>query len=317
MFTMLLIKSMKHATILLFAVLFAGCSRNEGLDLKFKAIYTSEPAIEKSSSLKSGTGQTAATGDYTQFGDFLGSITPAKVTAAFNTIRFVDRKDSEPGMPTMLEIIGVNWPFDDPRRFADFTNGNTLEVVPEIYGNVDTDGWFVDNDIRMKYLFILPQEFVLEIDLPENISESNFGSYQGVYFDKQGNKLKCGIEFLLYHVVNEGYDIKNGIYLRGFVFGETETSYIVRQNNIPTGDVAELITQAQPHSVVRSSRYVSPVLYPPDKGETKIITTTISFDSEDIIQHYAGADNTPNTWDDILVFVPNFWERFSVVVEQN
>ena len=71
MFTMLLIKSMKHAAILLFAVLIAGCSRNEGLDLKFKAIYTSETAMEKSSPLKSSTGRTAATGDYTQFGDYL------------------------------------------------------------------------------------------------------------------------------------------------------------------------------------------------------------------------------------------------------
>ena len=317
MFNLLLITPMKHPTILLFVVLFAGCSRNEGLDLRFKAIYTSEPAMEKSSSLKSGTGQTTATGDYTQFGDFLGSITPEKVTAAFNTIRFVDRKETEPGMPTMLEIIGVNWPYDDPRRFADFTNGNTLEVVPEIYGNVDTDGWFVDNNIRMKYLFILPQEFVLEIDLPDQLSGSVFGSYQGVYYDKQGDKLKCGLEFPLYHIENEGYDIRHGIYLRGFVFGETETTYIVRQNNIPVGDVAELITQAGPHSVVRSSRYVSPVLYPPERGETKFITTTISFDPENILQYYAGADNIPNTWDDILVFVPNFWERFSVIVEQN
>ena len=308
---------MKHSFILCLIIFLTGCSRNEGLDLKFRTVYTSGAAINKSSPFKNSMGPVALTGDYTLFGDFLGSITPAKVTATFNTIRFIDRKKTDPGVQTMLEITGVNWPFDDPRRFADFTNGNTVEVVPEIYGNVDTDGWFVDDNIRMRYLFILPQEFVLEIDLPESLSESNFGSYQGVYFDKQGNKLKCGIEFLLYHVVNEGYDIKNGIYLRGFVFGETETSYIVRQNNIPTGDVAELITQAQPHSVVRSSRYVSPVLYPPDKGETKIITTTISFDSEDIIQHYAGADNTPNTWDDILVFVPNFWERFNVVVEQN
>jgi hypothetical protein len=251
-----------------------------------------------------------------QFGDFLGMISPVKVTAKFNTIRFIDRKINDEGMQTMLDIISVNWPFDDERRFADFSNGNEIEVTPEIYGNVSNNGWFADKNIKLKYLLILPQEFNLEFTVPEQFTD-NLTTYHNVYFEKNGTSIKCGIDFLLFHIKNEGYDIVHGIGLNGFVFGETDTTYIVRQDNIPNGDATELISQAQPHSVVRSSNYVSPILSPPIEGKTKIITTTISFNTENIIQHYAGSDNIPYTWDDIFVFEPKFWERFSVVINQN
>ena len=306
---------MKNIILFLVIALLAGCEKKEGLDLKMRTVYTSIPDDGKKSATNSMT-YYSTTEYYTQFGDFVGAITPLSVKARFNTIRFIDRLNTDHGMQTMLEIIGVNWPFDDVRRLADFTNGNTLEVEPEIYGNVDTDGWFVDENIRLKYLFILPQEFTLEFAIPDLLT-NNFPIHPNVYSERNGNTIKCGIDFLLYPVQDNAYDIVHGISLNGFVFGETDITYLVRQDNIPDGDVAELITQAQPHTVVRSSRYVSPTLIPPSRGETKIITTTISFDSKNIIQQYAGADNIPNTWDDRIVFVPKFWERFNVVIEQN
>lgn len=306
---------MKNIILFLVITLLAGCEKKEGLDLKIRTVYTSIPDDSKKSA-KSSKIDYSTTEYYTQFGDFVGAITPLKVKAKFNTIRFIDRLNTEPGMQTMLEIIGVNWPFDDERRLADFTNGNTLEVVPEIYGNVDTDGWFVDENIQLKYLLILPQEFTLEFAIPDQLA-NNFLIPQGVYSEKNGNIIKCGIDFLLSPVQDNAYDIIHGISLNGFIFGETDNTYLVRQDNIPIGDVAELITQAGPHSVVRSSHYISPTLTPPAKGETKIITATISFDSKNIIQQYAGTDNIPNTWDDRIVFAPKFWERFKVVIEQN
>jgi len=300
--------------ILIISTLF-GCNKESGLDIKFRTIYTSMPNNGKNSE-KSSLVSNSTMEHYTQFGDFLGTISPDKVKAEFNSIRFIDRKNTEEGMQTMLEIIGVNWPSDDERRFADFTNGSEIEVVPEMFGNVGKDGWFVDKNIKLKYLLILPKNFNLEFTVPDQLTD-NLTTYSGVYFEKNENLIKCGIDFLLYHIKNEGYNFEHGIGLKGFVFGETDTSYIVRQDNIPNGDVTELISQAQPHSVVRSSKYVSPILSPPAEGATKIITTTISFNSENIIQHYAGSDNKPYTWDDIFVFEPKFWERFSVVINQN
>jgi hypothetical protein len=299
-------------------ILLMGCDKfgSDGLELKFRAIYTSEPNTGKQSA-QGVPEKDAATDYYTQFGDFLGTLSPGKVTAQFNTIRFIDRKNTEPGMQTLLEIIGVNWPFDDERRFADFTNGNTIEFTPEIYGNVDNDGWFVDENIRLKYLLILPQEFLFEFDLPEAFTEVFLGTYPAGPFERVGNTIKSNADFFLFRLTDEGCDYEHGIKLNGFVFGETDTSYIVCQNNIAPDDVSELITQAQPHCVVRSDNYVSPVLTPPRQGEPKIITASVSFHSADIIQHYAGYDNIANTSDDVFIFEPNFWERFSVTIEQN
>lgn len=305
---------MKNIISLVVIIILAGCSKKEGLDLQFKTIYKSVPGSSKNAFQS--TNQNSKTGYYTEYGDFLRTITPDKVTAKFNTIRFIDRKSTDAGMQTMLEIIGVNWPFDDERRFADFTKGNEIEVTPEIYGNVSNDGWFVDKNIRLKYLFILPQEFILEFKVPDEFT-NHLTAYHSCFFEKNGNTIKCDLDFLLLYDKDKGYENGRGIGIRGFVFGETDHSYIVLQDNIPSGDVIELISQAQPFSVVRSHKYTSPTLYPPADGETKIITTTISFDSNDIIQHYAGYDNIPCTWDDIFVFVPKFWERFNVVIEQN
>ncbi|MFN7302291.1 MAG: hypothetical protein ACK5U7_12530, partial [Bacteroidota bacterium] len=53
----------------------------------------------------------------------------------------------------------------------------------------------------------------------------------------------------------------------------------------------------------------------PDAGETATLFSTMVFDTENLIQLYAGADNTPYTADDIMVYAPNFWERIKVKLE--
>ncbi len=77
-----------------------------------------------------------------------------------------------------------------------------------------------------------------------------------------------------------------------------------------------LIRQAQTHSAVRSGQYISPILSLPAMGETKINKTTISFNPQDIIQHYAGFDYFQNTWNDIFVYESILWKRFNFVIEQ-
>ena len=303
---------MKNTFLFLIIIFLSGCGK-EGLDLKFRTIYTSN-SDKKENSRKSSMSSDITQNYYTQFGDFVGSITPKKVTAKFNTIRYIDRKNTEPGMQTMLEIIGVNWPFDDERRLADFTNGNTIEVVPEIYGNVGTDGWFVDGNITLKYLAIIPQSFNFEYDLPNQFTGI---SIELANNEREGNTIKCDMHYLLYRIKTEKFDYEHGIFFNGFIFGETDSSYMVSQNNIPEGDITEFINMAQPHCVARSGNYISPVLTPPDDGQTKLVTTTVSFDSENIIHHYAGYDNLPYTMDDVFVLQPKFWERFNVVIEQN
>ena len=307
---------MKHTLLFLTIILLVGC-RKEGLDVKFRTIYTSSG--ENSGLKKSSMTQRATQADYTEFGDLVGTITPNNVTAKFYSIRYIDKATSNDGMQTMVELISVNWPEDDNRRFADFTNGNSVEMIPEMWGNIDNDGWFVDDNIVLRYLGIFPQHFTFEFELPVQYENNPLDLWSVIpnIVKRDGNIITCEIHYFLQHIQNEGFNYVNGKQLKGFVFGETDSTYIVGQDNIPVGDVTELISLAQPHCVARSGNYVCPVLTPPANDESKIITTTISFDSKDIIQQYAGFDNLPYTVDDIFVLQRNFWERFSIVVNQN
>lgn len=217
-------------------------------------------------------------------------------------------------MQTMLEILGVNWPFEDERRFADFTNGSSIEVIPQIYGNVDNDGWFVDENIPLKYLAIIPQSFQFELQLPEQFAGVTLMDRN---CEQIGTTFSSDMHYFLFRLTHSGLDYEHGIWLNGFIFGEADSFYIVSQNNIPQGDVTEFISIVFPHCVARSNNIISTVLTPPARNQTKSVTTSIRFDSENLIQHYCGWDNQPFTNDDVLVFEPRFWDRFKVVVDQN
>ena len=306
---------MKPAILFLTILLLGGCGK-EGLDVRFRTVY--ESSAENYGQKKSSMTPKTAMSDYTGFGDFVGTITPGKVTAKFHSIRFIDRVVSNGGMQTMVELISVNWAEDDNRRFADFTNGNSVEMIPEMWGNIDNDGWFAEDNISLKYLGIFPQNFTFEFELPGQYTNNSLDLHSLLpdIVRRDGNIITCEVHFFLQHIKNEGFNYENGIQLNGFVFGKTDSTYIVRQDNIPVGDVSELIRMAQPHCVARSGNYVCPVLTPPANGGSKIITTTISFDSRNIIQQYAGFDNVPYTADDVFVLQRKFWERFSIAIDQ-
>ncbi len=55
----------------------------------------------------------------------------------------------------------------------------------------------------------------------------------------------------------------------------------------------------------------------PLEGETVLMNGVLSFDTNGLIQVYAGADNIPFTSDDIFVYAPKFWERIYSKLEIN
>lgn len=306
---------MKNTCIILIIMLLFGCNK-EGLDVTFRTIYSSSISMHNVKNVK--VIQKSYPESFYQLGDLVQTITPTKVTAKINTIRYVDRKLTDDGIQTMVELISVNWPIDDARRFADFTNGNTVEVIPQMWGNIDNDGWFVEDNIHLQYLSILPDQFTFEFEYPANLPMYPAYDLPSNALNRNGNTVTCDMHYLLYRVKNKAYDYGNGIFLKGFVFGGTDSTYITTQAQADSAnDVFDLVSMSQPHSVARSGNYISPLLTPPPKGESKIITTYVSFNSNNIIQHYAGYDNISYTDDDVFVLEPNFWDRFTVVIEQN
>ncbi len=53
----------------------------------------------------------------------------------------------------------------------------------------------------------------------------------------------------------------------------------------------------------------------PDDGETIEMFSTISFNTENLIQVYERPDNTPYTQDDWFIYAPDYWERINVTLE--
>ncbi len=55
----------------------------------------------------------------------------------------------------------------------------------------------------------------------------------------------------------------------------------------------------------------------PLSGETVVMNGVLSFDTNGLIQVYAGPDNIPYTNDDVFVYAPKFWERINSRLDIN
>ncbi len=308
----------KYFYLIVFVLALTACGK-DGLDLKFRTVYKNASS-NNSQNLKNAPFIKSSGAAIRQFGNFVGTLTPTNVTAKFTTIRYSNGDDS---WPTVVDVVNGNWTQDDPRRFADFTNGNSVEVTPDIFGNVGKDGWFAEGNVVLKYLGIFQEYMLFEFNLPEQYNsvqlQMNHFPDQGIGLpegftdlaERNGNKMKCLSYYFLQHEYSGAANSPGN-----YIFGGTDSCYLVSANNIPSWEKCDLINMAGGGYVARSNIYVTPVLTPPD-GSTKIVTTTISFDSQNLIQIYSGHDNIPYTSDDIFTFPPKFWERFSITLEQN
>ena len=310
---------------MLLLVITTGC--NEGINVKFRTVY--KKTTVNHVAVKMNVLPAKNSGSFTRFGTFMRTITPTKVTATFMMLKFED-SDFDESLGTTVELIDNHIPIEDPQRFADFTNGTAVDLNPVMYGNISPDGWFVKKDVVLKYLGIFPRTFVFEFTLPEQYNSveilndhstyenypptNGFGFPSGFndFTTRNGNTLTCISQFFLQHEYLGASNSPNA-----FIFGGTDSCYLVKSNKKPEWEKCGMIQITEQNYVARSGNYITPTLTPPIPGTTKIITTTISFDSNDIIEVYAGKDNIPYTFDDIFAFPPKFWERFKIEITQN
>jgi hypothetical protein len=104
-----------------------------------------------------------------------------------------------------------------------------------------------------------------------------------------------------------------------FFFGNTDSTFVVNPNGemIPTGVDNPMTTSPLNSLIIRSAQYTNMIYNAPLPGETVVMNGVLSFDTEGLIQVYAGVDNIAYTSDDILVYAPKFWERISSSLEVN
>lgn len=101
-----------------------------------------------------------------------------------------------------------------------------------------------------------------------------------------------------------------------YVFGNTDSTFIYNKegNTIPASEHWPFGGSTKT-PIKRSNKYVARTVALPAGGETIEMASTLRFDTQNLIQIYAGQDNILYTSDDIFPYAPNYWESLNVKLE--
>jgi hypothetical protein len=315
---------MKKIIYLLVILSFVlGCKENKnGTNgtIRYNISYTNSAKKLKTGNNDSNLKYTSGDSDslYTQFGDYITSLTPNKFTAKFQTIRFSDGKNNNID-GHLLELVNNNAAPNAPERFADFSNNSTVNVIPILYGtDLNNAGSFTSDEINFIYFYFFLSHFYQEAALPIQYNGINLSQFNNFYSDDSLGGMQYNSDSVIinnvlkvkhYALINDMFPDCNGC-PRLFVFGNTNSTYIsYTEGNNPIWNMG--------NPVIRSNAYTAFTLYRPQEGETLNLNTIMSFNCTNLIQIYAGNDNIPYTSDDVFVYAPNFWERLSLQVVIN
>lgn len=302
--------------------MITGCEKKGG-KLQLVMTYNTDQVNKNSDQGLKSTPELTNT-HYSQFGDYITSITPSRFIGKFLHIRLSNwDENQEPGDELNIDFFDNNIEMANSLRLADFSNNSSVNFEP--------DEITVRNNTELNYFIAICLFFYQELELPqpyENFTgndlkflnfdggfNNNFDG-QSIGVEKTGTHLKASHEDFLAPIFNTGWSGFYGNYPVGahsYVFGKTDTTYIFksdlqhqRTNDNPMG---------QNGYIVRSNKFNPVSISAISEGETKTIHGKMSFNTSDLIQIYAGQDNIQYTSDDIFVYAPNFWERISIKLE--
>ena len=302
----------KPLYIFLFVLILASCRKEVGM-VHYKIKFTtSEIDVNNTKSLKS---TKSVSGDlYPDFGTYITSLTPTLFTVKIWTIGYCDTlMVQNSNSAQLLQYIDQNpdhLPMDDPSRFVDFSNNITVSFNnPVVFGRL-RDGILEDKSIDFKYFFFMPYYLYQEIPLP--------AEYEGVPLNSwlqqdnavvENNILKTKHSPLIRPI----FPNQPPTFETYFYFGNTDSTFVVNPDHeeVLTSVDNPVIFPSTRALIIRSNRYVSTTYHAPDAGETLTMNGIVSFNTTNLIQVYAGADNIPYTMDDVFVYAPEFWERVS------
>lgn len=304
------------------AVIFmTGCSKNEGGKLVCNMTYN----LSNENHADTRTKAYSTNDRYTQFGDYITSVTPDKFLIKFLSLKLCSTWNNQNNNLEIIDNNKLDW--TSTNRIADFSDNSTVSIA--IDGKVSTD-------LEMIYLVSIPMFYYQEFELPQQ--------YSRFTIDLAGpNNLACltfGGNNIDYPAANDGIGgIKEGCIVKGsnnpfmspifdehwtdkiidgfpgnlpewpktIVLGNTDSTFIYSSTGTSVDD--PLGTGG---NIIRSNKFNSITIKAIPEGETRIIYGIMTFDITDLIQIYAGKDNIPYTYDDVFVYAPRFWERISV-----
>jgi len=299
----------KIAYLILAIVLLSSCKKDAGIVI-YKINFTTNRIAQKmSKSLPTDS-------VYQEFGDYITSLTPTKFIAQIWTIGYIDTV-MVPGTNTAQVLQYVNQsvthlPLNDPLRMVDFSNNVTVTFNPIIFGRINNDNQFVDDEIDFKYFYFMPRSFYQIVNLPveyNNIKLDMFPPDSLVNNVLRINQVEMIKKIFPYANTEWGFN---------FFFGNTDSTFIVNPNGeMISTSVDNPISSPLNSLIIRSNKYTNKMYHKPLSGETVVMNGTLSFDTNGLIQVYAGPDNIPYTNDDVFVYAPKFWERINSRLDIN
>lgn len=312
--------------LLPFALLLAlpSCKKNKYGSLQHRIRYSTDRNVFRKTQGNDST--------YQQYGTYITSLTPFRFTAKLNMMHYTDRWNwDDPAFHGVGYVSAKD--SSEVSLYADFS-GNRETSLKATLGSRDliesdegSAALFRQKEVDMIYFSLNIFYFYQELELPAQYKDVNLTQFNQYYEEfiawgyggsnyicdtmKNGTRLRSR---------NAPFTsrIFDGHYLTTFVFGNTDSSFVYNRNREviePSENFPYPTSGFNRAMVVRSHRFTPVKLIMPDAGETATLFSTMVFDTENLIQLYAGADNTPYTADDIMVYAPNFWERIKVKLE--
>lgn len=302
----------KIAVFLILIMVFSACKKEGTGTMNFKMQYTDTPDKAKSD-YKNET-------YYTQFGDYITSLTPHRFLAKFGMMAFrTNYMDPNIKQHVLMFINGV-LPDDDPSKIADFSNDAVVSYSPELGGLMDDHFRFVGEQIELIYFFFDICNFYQEVNIPveyEGVPLQMFNYVYGNYDCRLDSIMQNNVMHVEHFpFIARLFNTDNG-WPNFFVFGNCDSTFVYNTegNEVPANSLHFPFGGSTGAQIIRSNNFLPIILNTPSENETINFIGTMSFDTHNLIQIYAGEDNIPYTIDDIFIYAPNFWERIQVSVK--
>jgi hypothetical protein len=302
---------MKSVVIILLTIVFLiSCEKEKGSGkVIYKINFTTNTINLKST-------KSVPDNLYTGFGNYVTSLTPTKFIAQIWTIGYIDTvMVPGTGKGQMLQYIlqsVTDLPLNDPSRIVDFSENVTVTFNPQMANGVNNEGQFEDQQVDFIYFFFMPRYFYQTVQLP--------AEYDNVKLDMfpPDSLVNNVLKISQVEMMKKIFPNANTEWGFNFFFGNTDSTFVVNPNGemIPTS-VDNPVSSPLNSLIIRSNNYTNMIYNAPSDGETVVMNGVLSFDTNGLIQVYAGADNIPYTSDDIIVYAPRFWERINSKLDIN
>lgn len=295
-------KSRLYQAVLALLMLFLFASCKKGGSINHQIIYTTD----KNAFRALGASDTTHTG----FGNYITSITPFSFKAKMNIMAYQDFWKSE----HMISYIDGH--DNDPRfeiaLYADFTGNAEVKPTPILYSTDMWNGVFKQKEVTLNYFIFVPYYINVDFHLPPAYNGKQLNQFATEY-DTVQKRLLC--RTMESNLIKDLYP--NAKIPGGFAFGNTDSTFIFNKEGLSLEDGPDKPfggpNYTQP--IIRSNHYTPTTITMPDDGGSIEMISTLSYNTEGIIQVYAGKDNVAYTQDDVFVYAPRYWERLKVKLE--